>query len=321
MFAVNSHLLDLGYVGHPFTWRNKRQEGGIMERLDRGFGNDQWVTLYPAATVHHVVVPGSDHVLLLLQTQGPGRKWRKRFIFDPRWGDSEGCRKVVEERWCRQFPGSRGLQISGKLCWVRKGILDWRRSEWRSSKATIALLQQQLKATYLAPDFDRDEVLQLESSLKEAFWEEELYWKLKSQVQWLNEGEKNTKFFHSKTLARRRANRMVGLEDSAGRWCTDDSEFKPLILSYFQEIFTICSPSNIEYITDCVQLQVTMQQNACLTQQISSEEIWLAVKSLNPTKSPGPDGFTGKFFQQYWDVVGEDISGMVKSFFSLREAS
>ncbi|CAB4306970.1 unnamed protein product [Prunus armeniaca] len=263
---VNSHLLNLGYVGHPFTWRNRRQEGGIMERLDRGFGNDQWVTLYPAATVHHVVVPDSDHVLLLLQTQGPGRKWRKRFIFYPRWGDLEGCRKVVEERWCRQFTGSRGLQISGKLCW------------------------QQLKATYLAPDFDRDEVLQLESSIKEAFREEE-------------------------TLARRRANRMVGLEDSAGRWCTDDSEFKPLILSYFQKIFTTCSPSNIEYITDCVQPRVTMQQNACLTRQISFKEIWLAVKCLNPTKSPGPDGFMGKFFQQYWDVVGEDISGMVKSFF------
>ncbi|CAL9001924.1 unnamed protein product [Prunus brigantina] len=58
-----------------------------------------------------------------------------------------------------------------------------------------------------------------------------------------------------------------------------------------------------------------MQQNACLTQQISSEQIWLAVKSLNPTKSPGPDGFTGKFFHQYWDVTGEDISGMVKIFF------
>ncbi|CAL8990362.1 unnamed protein product [Prunus brigantina] len=175
MFAVNSHLLDLGYVGHPFTWRNRRQEGGIMERLDRGFGNDQWVTL--------------------------------------------------------DFG------------------LEKRRSEWRSSKATIALLQQQLKATYLAPDFDRDEVLQLESSLKGALREE--------------------------------------------------------------DIISTCSPSNIESITDCVQPRVTMQQNACLTWQISSEEIWLAVKSLNPTKSPGPDGFTGKFFHQYWDVIGEDISGMI----------
>lgn len=158
----------------------------------------------------------------------------------------------------------------------------------------------------------------MESSLKGALREEEVYWKLKSRVQWLNEGEKNTNFFHFKTLARRRANRMVGLEDSAGRWCTDASEIKPLVLSYFQEIFSMCSPSNIESITDCVQSRVTMQQNACLTRQISSEEIWLAVKSLNPTKSPGPDGFKGKFFHQYWDVISEDISGMVKSFFFTR---
>ncbi|CAB4269274.1 unnamed protein product [Prunus armeniaca] len=109
MFAVNSHLLDLGYVGHPFTWRNRRQEDGIMERLDRVFGNDQWVTLHPSSIVHHVVVPGFNHVLLLLQNQGPSWKWRKRFSFDPHWGDSIECRKVVEDRWSRRIPGSKGL--------------------------------------------------------------------------------------------------------------------------------------------------------------------------------------------------------------------
>ncbi|CAL2240584.1 unnamed protein product [Prunus armeniaca] len=113
--------------------------------------------------------------------------------------------------------------------------------------------------------------MQLESSLEGALQEEE-------------------------TLARRRANRMVDLEDSAGRWCMDDSEIKPLIISYFQEIFTMCSPTNIESITDCVQPRVTTQQNSYLTRQISSKEIWLAMKSLNPTKSPGPDGFMWKFF-------------------------
>ncbi|CAL8078868.1 unnamed protein product [Prunus armeniaca] len=102
----------------------------------------------------------------------------------------------------------------------------------------------------MAPDFDCDEVLQLESSLKGALREEE-------------------------------------------------------------EIFTTCSPTNIKSITDCVQPQVTMQQNSCLARQISSKEIWLAVKFLNPTKSTGLDGFTGKFFRQYWDLVNEDFIGMV----------
>ncbi|CAB4292842.1 unnamed protein product [Prunus armeniaca] len=64
--------------------------------------------------------------------------------------------------------------------------------------------------------------------------------------------------------------------------------------------------------------EVTMQQNSCLARQISSKEIWLAVKFLNPTKLTGLDGFTRKFFQQYWDLVNEDFIGMVQSFFFTR---
>ncbi|CAL9012590.1 unnamed protein product [Prunus brigantina] len=35
-FVTDSNLLDLGYEGFPFTWRNRRDDGGIQERLDRG---------------------------------------------------------------------------------------------------------------------------------------------------------------------------------------------------------------------------------------------------------------------------------------------
>lgn len=49
------------------------------------------------------------------------------------------------------------------------------------------LLRQQLKEADMAPAFVQDEVLQLESNLKGALNEKELYWKLKSIVQWLNE--------------------------------------------------------------------------------------------------------------------------------------
>ncbi|VVA35495.1 PREDICTED: reverse mRNAase, partial [Prunus dulcis] len=49
-----------------------------------------------------------------------------------------------------------------------------------------------------APTFDGGHVRALEKELKEALMEEEMFWKQKSRAQWLNEGEKNTIFFHSK---------------------------------------------------------------------------------------------------------------------------
>lgn len=47
----------------------------------------------------------------------------------------------------------------------------------------MELLQEKLNKTFMAPEFYRDAVLQLESSLKGVLQEEEVYWKLKSRVQ------------------------------------------------------------------------------------------------------------------------------------------
>jgi hypothetical protein len=43
--------------------------------------------------------------------------------------------------------------------------------------------------------------------------QEEILWRQKSRVQWLKEGEKNTKFFHRTMIHRRHINRITHLED------------------------------------------------------------------------------------------------------------
>lgn len=143
-FVSDSHLLDLGYEGYPYTWRNRREDGGIQERLDRGFANESWLRSYPDARVVHQVVPGSDHAMLVLHTSVSLQRRASRFIFDQRWGELERCQAVVKERWCRGFKGSKGMQVFEKLKWVRKGLVDWKRQEWRSSKVCIDNIKEEL---------------------------------------------------------------------------------------------------------------------------------------------------------------------------------
>ncbi|KAK9669065.1 hypothetical protein RND81_13G106800 [Saponaria officinalis] len=55
-------LLDLGYVGDPFTWWNKQSEpNNIYERLDRALVNPDWVDLHPTLMLHHLAMESSDH--------------------------------------------------------------------------------------------------------------------------------------------------------------------------------------------------------------------------------------------------------------------
>lgn len=60
-------LIDMGYVGTPFTWMNMRSGlANIQERLDRAMCNQEWQDLFSDTVVKHLPRVKSDHVPLLI---------------------------------------------------------------------------------------------------------------------------------------------------------------------------------------------------------------------------------------------------------------
>lgn len=53
-----------------------------------------------------------------------------------------------------------------------------------------------------------------------------------------------------------------------------------------------------------------------LDHEFNGEEIKWAIFQMGKLKTPSPDGFQVEFFQEYWDVVDEDVIGAVLSFFN-----
>jgi hypothetical protein len=51
--------------------------------------------------------------------------------------------------------------------------------------------------------------------------------------------------------------------------------------------------------------------NVMLTAPYSMLEIKKALFQMFPTKAPKPDGFPAHFFQQNWDLCGEEITKVV----------
>ncbi|GLT31842.1 hypothetical protein SLA2020_065500 [Shorea laevis] len=61
------NMMDLGFVGGRFTWVNMQSDGQIIrEHLDRFWGNPEWRTSFPEATVFHLPRVHSDHNPILL---------------------------------------------------------------------------------------------------------------------------------------------------------------------------------------------------------------------------------------------------------------
>ena len=59
----------------------------------------------------------------------------------------------------------------------------------------------------------------------------------KSKTQWIQDGDRNTKFYHTKTIAHRKKNRIKMLRDHKGRWVDEAKEIRRLILNFYKTLF------------------------------------------------------------------------------------
>ena len=90
---------------------------------------------------------------------------------------------------------------------------------------------------------DANGIKHIEKQIHNILLEEEIYWRHRARVDWLQAGDKNTKFFHSKATTRKRKNRIWGVENKEGSWTKDGEAVEREFCDYFQQLFTSSKPS------------------------------------------------------------------------------
>ncbi|KAG7600109.1 Ribonuclease H domain [Arabidopsis suecica] len=138
----------------------------------------------------------------------------------------------------------------------------------------------------------------------------------KSREMWYQDGDKNTKFFHAITKQRRAKNKIIGLLNHDGMWVDREVEIESLAVDYFSDIFTTSAPHDFDSVLRDVPVMISEDMNQKLSKEISTEEVRRALFSLNPDKTPGPDGMTAFFYQKFWDLTGPDLVKVVQDFHS-----
>ena len=128
-------------------------------------------------------------------------------------------------------------------------------------------------------------------------------------------GNRNTKFFHTQTVVRRRRNKIHGLNLEGGVWCTDEDLLKTEAQSFYKNLF--CSNENIDlsYCSDIVMPILKADDISSLLRPVDMEEVKQAVFVVGSYKALGPDGFQPVFFKNYWEMVGTEVYRVVNHAF------
>ncbi|TXG66528.1 hypothetical protein EZV62_007803 [Acer yangbiense] len=106
------------------------------------------------------------------------------------------------------------------------------------------------------------EIKELEKSVEDLMDSEELYWKQRSRAEWLEAGDRNSKFFHARATARHKKNSIHRLQNREGRLEDSEAGMARVIQEFFQSLFQSAnpSPSNISSASQCISSSFTQSQ-------------------------------------------------------------
>lgn len=128
---------------------------------------------------------------------------------------------------------------------------------------------------------------------------DEKYWVLRARIQWLREGDRNTRYFHVRASGCRKKNNIENLKDVHGTWHDDKNEICNIAWNYSNDLFksTINSVDvpDLHFIPTCI----TDSMNSRLNREFTNEEILMAFNQMDPRKAPRIDGLLGSFFKHW----------------------
>jgi hypothetical protein len=209
-------LHDLGYEGNQFTWfKGKRDAVTAAERLDRMMATVSWILEFEGAVVTHLPRLSSDHCLLLLDIPPTSAvtKRKKVYRFEALWVKDDQCKGVIEQAWGSEVQdGSPMFRVFEKLKHCRVSLIAWSSLKFGNFAAQIKRKREQLQRLVIDnPPGHSKNIMELQDDINLLLEKEEVFWRQRSRVSWLREGDKNTKFFHAQCNQRRKTNLIRGL--------------------------------------------------------------------------------------------------------------
>jgi hypothetical protein len=236
------------------------------------------------------------------------------FRFEPVWMSHPSFSEVVNGSWLGTNPLKTKISVFTELAkvWNKKvfGNLVHKKARLKarlrgiqvslasgSNSFLVNLEKQHLRLEFL-------DILQLE----------EEFWAMKSRINWIVQGERNTNFFHTSAVVRRKRNRIVSLKDNLGNWVHCEANIAKLVRDGFLKLFTSEAISVSRSIWSFSGWHVghSEVEKSHLASGVTFLKVKEALWSLKPFKALGPDSPHAGCFQRYWgsveDVVFKEVS-------------
>ncbi|KAL9438929.1 hypothetical protein AB3S75_024574 [Citrus x aurantiifolia] len=228
------------------------------------------------------------------------------------WSAYDACKDIVRQEWATyqdwnsqnsalNFHKTTKNSLAALKIWSKKKF-GGRQKEIEKFMKQLKEIKQNYKHYEGGEDLRRTE-----QKINNHLIDEEMYWKQRSRADWIREGDKNTKYFHSRATSRKRKNKIWGIENNQGKWIKEKNEVDKEFCEYFQDLFSSLNhtKAQMDAALEGMKLKVTEEMNDRLAEPFTAEDISEALAQMCPTKAPGLNGLPTVFYHKHSQFVKE----------------
>ncbi|CAL9009540.1 unnamed protein product [Prunus brigantina] len=248
-----------------------------------------WLTMFPNYVLSNLPICRSDHGPIVLTSSTPRTDTQKVFRMEAMWLSHT------------DFPHVIFGNLFQKL---------------KETQEHLNLIQSQL-ANSPTSSFLINKNSELTLHLRSILENEEIFYAQRARVNWLQHGDKNTKFFQTFATIRKKRNHISRIKDNSGAWI-DTPFLGTVFVEAYRKRFTQSdpiAPANVQEFISIIEPCISIEDNSFLMAGVSELEVLEAVNSIGALKAPGLDGLHAIFFHQCWVETKHLLVQMVNDFF------
>jgi hypothetical protein len=238
------------------------------------------------------------------------------------WSLHEHCRELIADSWIESVVGCPMYVLNTKLKRLKDKLRIWNKEVFGNVHDYVTDAERNLQEiqAQIQNGGNTDNLMELEKiaqcNLDKALDRQHEFWKEKARINWHLEGDRNTTYFHR--LAKiKNTNKLISSLKHNNEVISDHNRIADHVVNHFKTVFSTNTVLQDHLLVEeVIPNLVNDTVNDLLTMIPSIEEIKNAVFSLNKDSAPGPDGFGGFFYQNYWDIIKDDVVNAVLQFFN-----
>ncbi|XP_074305522.1 uncharacterized protein LOC141640738 [Silene latifolia] len=253
-------VVDIKAQGAFFTWNNKQESSTrVYSRLDRFMINGDWLQLFPESYAYFLPEGLFDHNPCLCYRRVVNQR-RPHFRYFNMWGQDPHFNELIKHHWSKKVVGVAKVNLDNIQCQLHG---DPTNTSLMNSEASAANAYRSLAKAHFS------------------------FLSQKAKVDWVSEGDENSRYFHNQIRARQIHNKVLQIKDMNGSLHSDPKDIEHAFLSYYMDLLgTKASTLPVHVATVNLGPVITDDLKTLLLKPITKDEIKATMFSILFAKSP-----------------------------------